>query len=56
MESYLPTFEELNYLKSQIDPRDRELQEIQNYLNSDRGTMAQELAFSQDWDLMEEGW
>lgn len=54
MPDYLPTFEELEYLRRQINPFERQLQAAWNYINSDRGTMGQEFAFSQDesaiWD------
>ena len=54
MPDYLPTFEELEYLRRKINPFERQLQAAWNYINSDRGTMGQEFAFSQDesaiWD------
>ena len=39
MPDYLPTFEELEYLRRQINPFERQLQAAWNYINSDRGTM-----------------
>lgn len=54
MPDYLLTFEELEYLRRQINPFERQLQAAWDYINSDRGTMGQEFAFSQDenaiWD------
>lgn len=54
MPDYLLTFEELEYLRRQINPFERQLQAAWDYINSDRGTIGQEFAFSQDdnaiWD------
>ena len=52
MPDYLPTFEELEYLRRQINPFERQLKVAWDYINSDRGTMGQELAFSQDEDAI----
>lgn len=56
MTDYFPTFEEFDFLKSEIDPFERKLQAVRDYINSDRGTMGQELAFSQDEYAMDEDW
>ena len=49
-------FEEFDFLRSEIDPFERKLQAVRDYINSDRGTMGQELAFSQDEYAMDEDW
>lgn len=52
MPDYLPTFEELEYLRRQINPFERQLKVAWDYINSNRGTMGQGLAFSQDEDAI----
>ena len=56
MPDYLPTFEELEYLRRQINPFERQLKAAWDYINSDRGTIGQEFAFSQDEYAMDEDW
>ena len=48
MQDYFPTFESLEYLRKQFDPFERQMQAAWDYINSDRGTIGQEFAFSQD--------
>ena len=51
----LPTLEELEQGFKSINPTYRTLEAAWNHINSDRGTMGQEIAFSQDFDIFEDG-
>ena len=50
----LPTSEELERARLEINPTFRTMQAFWNYINSDRGTMGQEILASRDeseyWD------
>ena len=56
MQDYFPTFESLEYLRKQFDPFERQIQAAWDYINSDRDTMGQCYAFSQDEYAMDEDW
>lgn len=56
MQDYFPTFESLEYLRKQFDPFERQIQAAWDYINSDRDTMGQFYAFSQDEYAIDEDW
>lgn len=43
-----PTLEEIEYRARQLNPTYQTMRAAFNYINSDRGTMGQELLFSRD--------
>lgn len=45
-----PTLEEIEYHARQLNPTYQTMHAAFNYINSDRGTMGQELLFSRDED------
>lgn len=50
-----PTLEEIEFMARELNPTFRTTRTAFNHINSDRGTMGQEIAFSQDFDIFEDG-
>ena len=50
-----PTLEEIEFMARELNPTFRTMRAAFNHINSDRGTMGQEIAFSQDFDIFEDG-